>query len=74
MRPFVAANQKLAPAFIKRMVLASPGAVRTAMVMLKVLNRLPGKDKLMAKMIEPVHRAATAIELPDYSTTSQPVA
>jgi hypothetical protein len=76
MRPFVEANQKLAPSFIKRMVLGSQGQVRTAMLMLRVLNKLPGKDKLMAAMIAPVHRAATAIQLPDYTPAArcEPVA
>jgi hypothetical protein len=36
------------------------------MTMLALMNRLPGKDRLMAKVIEPIHRAATAITLPTY--------
>ncbi|WP_203714294.1 FAD-dependent monooxygenase [Asanoa siamensis] len=63
MRPFVAANQKLGPANIKRMVLRSRGQVRMSMRMLGVLNRLPGKERLLAKVVEPIHRAATAITL-----------
>jgi 2-polyprenyl-6-methoxyphenol hydroxylase-like FAD-dependent oxidoreductase len=66
MRPFVAANQKLGPANVKRMVLRSRSQVRMSMAMLRVVNRLPGKDRLMAKVIEPIHRAATAITLPTY--------
>ena len=66
MRPFVAANQKLGPANIKRMVLRSRSQVRMSMAMLRLVNRLPGKDRLMAKVIEPIHRAATAITLPTY--------
>jgi hypothetical protein len=44
--------------------------------MLRVLNALPGKDRLMELMIAPVHRAATAIDLPDYAPPArrEPVA
>ncbi|MDG4825830.1 FAD-dependent oxidoreductase [Asanoa sp. WMMD1127] len=66
MRPFVAANQKLGPANIKRMVLRSRGQVRMSMRMLAVVNRLPGKERMLAKVVEPIHRAATAIDLPSY--------
>ncbi|GAA1883005.1 FAD-dependent monooxygenase [Asanoa iriomotensis] len=66
MRPFVVANQKLGPANIKRMVLRSRGQVRMSMRMLGLLNRLPGKERMLAKVVEPIHRAATAITLPTY--------
>lgn len=66
MRPFVARNQALGPANVKRMVMRTRGQVRMSMALLAVLNRLPGKDRVMAKMIEPIHRAATAITLPEY--------
>ncbi|MFJ8016478.1 FAD-dependent monooxygenase [Streptomyces sp. NPDC096339] len=66
MRPFVEQNQKLGPANIKRMVLRSAGQVRISMAMLSLLGRLPGKEKLMAKAIEPIHKAATAITLKEY--------
>jgi 2-polyprenyl-6-methoxyphenol hydroxylase-like FAD-dependent oxidoreductase len=66
MRPFVACNQKLGPDNVKRMVLRTKGQVRWTMTMLALLNRLPGKDRLMAKVVEPIHRAATAITLKEY--------
>ncbi|MET0136038.1 MAG: FAD-dependent monooxygenase [Kibdelosporangium sp.] len=66
MRPFVEQNQKLGPANVKRMVLRTRGQVRVSMLLLGLLSRLPGKDRLLAKAIEPVHRAATAITLVDY--------
>jgi hypothetical protein len=59
-------NCERPPAKVKRMVLGSAGQVSTAMLMLSVLNRLPGKDRMMAKVIEPIHRAANAIELKEY--------
>ena len=61
-----ARNQALGPANIKRMVLASRRQVSMGMVMLRVLNRLPGKDRMMARIVEPIHRAATAITLKAY--------
>ncbi|MFF4421389.1 FAD-dependent monooxygenase [Streptomyces sp. NPDC001549] len=66
MRPFVERNQKLGPANIKRMVLRSAGQVRVSMAVLSLLGRLPGRDRLMAKAVEPIHRAANAIALKRY--------
>ncbi|GAA1173438.1 2-polyprenyl-6-methoxyphenol hydroxylase-like FAD-dependent oxidoreductase [Kitasatospora gansuensis] len=66
LRPFVAVNQKLGSANIKRMVLRSAGQVRMSMTMLRLINRLPGKDRLMAKTMEPIHKAAAAIVLKEY--------
>jgi 2-polyprenyl-6-methoxyphenol hydroxylase-like FAD-dependent oxidoreductase len=66
LRDFVDANQKLGPANIKRMVLASKTQVRMSMIFLALLSKLPGKDKLIAKALEPIHRAANVITLKDY--------
>ncbi|GAA4590462.1 2-polyprenyl-6-methoxyphenol hydroxylase-like FAD-dependent oxidoreductase [Actinoplanes octamycinicus] len=71
MRPFAERNQKLGPANVKRMVLSSSGQVRMSMVMLGVMSRLPGRDRMMAAMMAPLHKAANAIEIPDYATRSQ---
>jgi hypothetical protein len=48
------------------MVMRGKTQVRMSMLLLSLLNRLPGKDKLLAKVIEPIHRAATAIEPKQY--------
>ncbi|MEU5880993.1 FAD-dependent monooxygenase [Spirillospora sp. NPDC047279] len=66
MRAFVEANQRLGPANVKRMVMRSAGQVRFSMTMLAVLARLPGKDRMLAKVVEPIHRAANAITLKAY--------
>ncbi len=63
MRPFAEVNQKLGPANVKRMVLRSKGQVRMSMLMLGLIAKLPGRERLMAKAIEPIHRAANAITL-----------
>jgi 2-polyprenyl-6-methoxyphenol hydroxylase-like FAD-dependent oxidoreductase len=66
MRPFVAANQKLGPANVRRMVLRSRTQVRMSMRMLAMVNRLPGRERMMERVVEPIHRAANAITLPAY--------
>lgn len=66
MRPFVEANQALGPANVKRMVMKSKGQVRISLAMLKVLDKMPGKDRVLAKVVAPIHRAANAIDLPWY--------
>jgi 2-polyprenyl-6-methoxyphenol hydroxylase-like FAD-dependent oxidoreductase len=63
MRPFVARNQALGPANIKRMVLRGKGQVRMSMFMLGLLAKLPGRERLLAKMMAPIQRAANAISL-----------
>ncbi|MEU3315363.1 FAD-dependent monooxygenase [Streptomyces sp. NPDC006662] len=65
-RPFADANQKLGPAYVKRMVMAGPAQVRISLLMLRLLQRLPGKDRMTAKVLEPIQRAANAIELKAY--------
>ncbi|MFD7630081.1 hypothetical protein ACFV7Q_29350 [Streptomyces sp. NPDC059851] len=66
MRPYVERNQELGPSNIKRMVLRTAGQVRVSMAVLSLLDRLPGKERLLARAVEPVHRAATAITLKEY--------
>jgi 2-polyprenyl-6-methoxyphenol hydroxylase-like FAD-dependent oxidoreductase len=66
MRPFVAKNQALGPANIKRMVLRSKGQVRMSMIMLGLMAKLPGRDRLLAKVMAPIQKAATAISLESY--------
>ncbi|MFE7405264.1 FAD-dependent monooxygenase [Isoptericola sp. NPDC057559] len=65
MRPFVAANQALGPANVKRMVVGTKGQVRASLTMLRVLDRLPGKERMLAAMTAPIHKAANAVELPE---------
>jgi 2-polyprenyl-6-methoxyphenol hydroxylase-like FAD-dependent oxidoreductase len=67
LRDFVAANQELGPANIKRMVLASSAGVRLSMAFLSLLSKLPGRDRLIAKAMAPLQRAANAITLREYA-------
>ncbi|MFC4588879.1 FAD-dependent monooxygenase [Sphaerisporangium corydalis] len=66
MRPFAERNQSLGPANIKRMVMGSRSQVWFAMKMLALLKYVPGKDRMMAKVLEPIQKAANAITLKDY--------
>ncbi|MET7472130.1 FAD-dependent monooxygenase [Micromonospora sp. NPDC005686] len=68
MRPFAERNQKLGPANVKRMVLSSSNQVKMSMVMLGVMSRLPGRDRMMVAVMAPLRRAANAIEIPTYPT------
>ncbi|WP_163541737.1 FAD-dependent monooxygenase [Occultella kanbiaonis] len=68
MREFARRNQALASPNLGRMVLGSARQVRTALTMLSVLGRLPGRDRLAALAIRPIQRAANAIELKEYSS------
>ncbi|MGH3240280.1 MAG: FAD-dependent monooxygenase [Spirillospora sp.] len=67
MRPFAETNQKLGPSNIKRMVMRTNGQVRVSMAMLGLLSRMPGKDRIMAKAVAPIHKAANAITLKPYA-------
>ncbi|MEU4330367.1 FAD-dependent monooxygenase [Nonomuraea dietziae] len=66
LRHFAEENQKLGPKNIRQMVVRSRAQVWFAMTMLSLMARLPGKDRLAAKVVEPIHRAATAISLKSY--------
>ncbi|MGI5126131.1 FAD-dependent monooxygenase [Pseudonocardia sp. CA-107938] len=67
MRAFVEVNQKLGSDGIKRMVPTSKLQVRLGMVVMRLLPKLPGRERLVEKMTGPIHDAATAIDLPVYS-------
>lgn len=69
MRPFVEQNQALGPANVKRMVMRTKGQVRISMIMLGLMAKLPGRDRLLAKMMAPIHKAANAIDLDGYRVT-----
>jgi 2-polyprenyl-6-methoxyphenol hydroxylase-like FAD-dependent oxidoreductase len=66
MRPFVEENQKLAASNLKGMVLKSAGQIRFQMGMLRLMPHLPGKDRMIKRVTEPIRKAATAITIRDY--------
>ena len=71
MRPFVQENQALGPANIKRMVVGTKRQVGFSMAMLRLMSRVPGKDRMLAKVTEPISKAAATITLPHLSQQSR---
>ncbi|NUT99599.1 MAG: NAD-binding protein [Saccharothrix sp.] len=66
MRDFVTANQALAETNLKGMVLSSKAKIWFQTRVLRLLPHLPGRDRVVERITEPIRRAATAITLPDY--------
>ncbi|GAB3878895.1 hypothetical protein GCM10029964_030300 [Kibdelosporangium lantanae] len=67
MRGFVAANQKLGPENVRGMVIAKKWQIRAQLTVLRLLPKLPGKEKMAGRIADKIHRAATAITLKDYA-------
>ncbi|WP_346123038.1 FAD-dependent monooxygenase [Micromonospora coerulea] len=65
MRPFVEVNQSLAERNLKGMVLGSAAQIRFQTTMLRLMPRLPGRERMIRRVTEPIRRAATAITLPE---------
>ncbi|GIJ55021.1 FAD-dependent monooxygenase [Virgisporangium aurantiacum] len=66
MREFVRRNQALGPANVKRMVMRTERQVRMSMRMLSIMGKLPGRDRMLSAVMAPLHKAANAIDLPNY--------
>ncbi|MDP4501201.1 FAD-dependent monooxygenase [Nonomuraea turcica] len=66
LRGFVAANQALAEANLKGMVIPSRLALWIQIKMIKLLPHLPGRDRMVERIAGPIHRAANAISLKTY--------
>ncbi|MFI5861396.1 FAD-dependent monooxygenase [Streptomyces sp. NPDC051546] len=66
MRRFAEENQKLGPSNIKHMVMRTKRQISIQLTLLSVLGRLPGKERMMAKVMEPIQKAANSITLKDY--------
>ncbi|MEO3807988.1 FAD-dependent monooxygenase [Sphaerisporangium sp. B11E5] len=66
MRHYVTENQKLAESNLKGMVLRSRTAIRFQMLMLRLMPRLPGRERVIRRVTEPIRAAATAVTIRDY--------
>ncbi|WP_246148647.1 FAD-dependent monooxygenase [Nonomuraea turkmeniaca] len=66
LRDFVTANQALAEANLKGMVIPSRLALWIQITMIKLLPHLPGRDRMVERIAGPIHRAANAISLKNY--------
>ena len=67
MRDFATQNQGLAESNLQGMVLKSNAQIWFQMQMLRLLPYLPGKDIIIGRVADAIHRAATAIQIRDYS-------
>ncbi|MGP3964576.1 FAD-dependent monooxygenase [Nonomuraea sp. 3N208] len=66
LRGFVAANQALAEANLKGMVIPSRLALWVQIKVIKLIPHLPGRDRMVERIAGPIHRAANAISLKNY--------
>ncbi|MFZ3498822.1 FAD-dependent monooxygenase [Streptomyces sp. 5.8] len=66
MRAFAEENQKLGPSNIKHMVMRTKRQISIQLTVLSLLGRLPGKERMMAKVMQPIQKAANSITLKDY--------
>lgn len=66
MRGFAEANQKLGPENIRGMVIGKRWQIRAQLAVLRMLPKLPGKEKMAGRIADKIHRAATAITVKDY--------
>ncbi|MFC4108871.1 FAD-dependent monooxygenase [Micromonospora zhanjiangensis] len=66
LRDFVARNQALAPNNLRGMVLRSRAGVWASTRMIRLMPHLPGRDRMVRRVTEPIRRAASGIELADY--------
>ncbi len=67
MRDFTLRNQGLAESNLQGMVLKSNAQIWFQMQMIRLLPYLPGKDRIIGRVAHAIHRAATAIQIRDYS-------
>ena len=67
MRDFAVQNQSLAESNLQGMVLKSNAQIWFQMQMIRLLPYLPGKDRIIGRVADAIHRAATAIQIRDYS-------
>lgn len=65
-RPYVAQNQQLAPGNLKGMVLQSQAQIWFQIQMIRLLPYLPGKRRIIGRVTQAIHQAATAIQIKDY--------
>jgi 2-polyprenyl-6-methoxyphenol hydroxylase-like FAD-dependent oxidoreductase len=67
MREYVKRNQDLAEPNLKGMVLKNSAQIWFQTQMIRLLPHLPGKEHIIGRVSEEIHRAATAIEIKNYA-------
>ncbi|MFJ7267223.1 FAD-dependent monooxygenase [Streptomyces sp. NPDC099050] len=66
MRRFAEENQKLGPSNIKHMVMRTKRQISIQLTLLSLLDLLPGKERMVNKVMEPIQKVANSITLKDY--------
>ncbi|MER7502156.1 FAD-dependent monooxygenase [Nonomuraea pusilla] len=67
MRPFVELNQKLGRDAVKQMVPATRLRAWAQLAMMRMMPYMPGKARVIEKIMEPIREAANAITLKTYA-------
>ncbi|TMR95464.1 FAD-dependent monooxygenase [Nonomuraea basaltis] len=68
MRPFVERNQELGRDAVKQMVPATRLRAWAQLAMMRMMPYMPGKARVIEKIMKPIREAANAITLKTYST------
>jgi 2-polyprenyl-6-methoxyphenol hydroxylase-like FAD-dependent oxidoreductase len=71
MRAFVEQNQKLAIQNLPGMVMQRRWQIWMQTQMIRMLPYLPGKERIIGRITEAIHQAATVIKLKDYHARVQ---
>jgi 2-polyprenyl-6-methoxyphenol hydroxylase-like FAD-dependent oxidoreductase len=71
MREYVEQNQRLAPMNLRGMVLQSRSQIWFQTQMVRILPYLPGKNRIIGRITQAIHQAATAITLKDYGADAR---
>ncbi|WP_027943054.1 FAD-dependent monooxygenase [Amycolatopsis taiwanensis] len=66
LRKFADLNQQLGPKQLKGMIQHSRAQLWFQLKMLRLMPKMPGKDKMVARITEPMREAANAVALQDY--------
>jgi 2-polyprenyl-6-methoxyphenol hydroxylase-like FAD-dependent oxidoreductase len=66
MRNFVLLNQSLADGNLKGIVLQSKAHIWFQTRMIRMLPHIPGKDRIVGRIADAIHKAAVAIDLKNY--------
>jgi 2-polyprenyl-6-methoxyphenol hydroxylase-like FAD-dependent oxidoreductase len=64
---FAMQNQQLAESNLQGMVLKSKAQIWFQMQMIRLLPHLPGRNRIIGRVTDAIHRAATSIQIRDYS-------
>ncbi|MEV4173745.1 FAD-dependent monooxygenase [Nonomuraea sp. NPDC049709] len=67
LRPYVELNQQLGRDVVKQLVPSTPLRAWAQLAMMRMMPYMPGKARVMEKIMKPIREAANAIALKDYA-------